>query len=204
MHRIVTFPPNGHRIHASPAAVAATWEAQYTRIPPQFAVASAEQESGHTINEIDEEPPDEHGISYISKGIFQLSDGEAAHVGHASADLLTLEGASLVFALLQEERLAILLSAAGLDAPTPDIYGFLSVAHNQGVGAARETIIKHGASWSAYKSRNISAAEAAVAVATPETIEHARTKLAWWHSVAAYGDDCITGGARWPEALAAV
>jgi hypothetical protein len=58
-----------------------------------------------------------------------------------------------------------------------DTWAFLAIAHNEGLGAAEKTIMAHGLNWSAWKKRN--------------------PRLA---AMAAYGDDCITGGDRWAEA----
>jgi hypothetical protein len=174
MGRRVEFLPGGTRRRIEPAAVAAAWVRATTKIPPQYACGTAQHETDFTANEVDTE---ESG--FVSKGIFQLSDEEAAEAGRPGADLLNLDQAAAVLAAVAQHRLAAIVVAAHLDGWTRlpnDVWAYLALAHNQGLGAALKTIRLHGLDWTSYKKRN--------------------SQLA---AMAAYGDDCVSGGARWSE-----
>lgn len=180
------------------------------RILPQYFVATAEHESGRALNEVDTEPD-----GFVSKGIFQISDDEAKAVGLANADLLDLQQAMRVFARLMEQRLDAIQKAAGTGYKLPDAWAYLTVAHNQGTGAAMATIKNYGMDWAAYKSRNQGQAQAGVAAAQSNVdvakthgdtsgiivakgnLAKAQDKLAWWGKVFTYGDDAISGGPSW-------
>lgn len=145
------FPPDDKRVQVSADDVRAAWAKYTTRIPVQFAVGTAEHESTFTINEVDTEPS-----GFVSKGIFQLSDDEARSAGMPDADLLSLDDSARVFARISEKRLDALISAAKLDpaALPADVWAYLALAHNQGLGAALKTVKAYGLDWSAYKQRN--------------------------------------------------
>jgi hypothetical protein len=169
MARKVEYLPDGKRVTASAGDVASSWSASTSRIPVNFALGTAQHESGYAINEVDTEP-----TGYVSKGIFQLSDDEARSVGRAGADLLALDDSVDVFARLCEKRLDAIVKAAQLDesiALPDDVWPYLFIAHNQGLAAALKSIGNFGLNWSAYKERN-------------------PTHPEW----AAYGDDVISGG----------
>lgn len=174
MSRTVAFPPSGTRHTATPSAVAHAWRARTAKIPAQYAVATAQHESDFTVNEVDTEPS-----GFVSKGIFQLSDEELHEAGLANpgGDLLTLEGAVDVLATIAGRRLDRILAAAKLDAPTPDVWFYLALAHNEGMGACLKTIAAHGLDAAAWTERN-----------------KGRESLA---QAAKYFNDCITGGAKW-------
>lgn len=194
--RTVDFPPNGKRVTVSPRDVVLCWRRYSQIIPAQYAVATADHESSFTTNEIDTEPS-----GFVSKGIFQLSDEEATSVRLPGVDLLQLENSVKVFTILQESRMQKIVAAAGLRmaCPPADVWSYLSIAHNQGLDAALKSIASHGLGWDDYKNRNI--AEAALATTQPnlsdDEIRQRKIKLEWWHSVASYGDDTITGGPFW-------
>ena len=174
MARTTIFVPNGTRVRSSAAEIVAAWRRHTGRIPAQFALGTAQHESNFTLNEVDTE---ESG--FVSKGIFQLSDEEAAEAGRPKANLLALEDATEVFSVLCERRLQRLIEAADLneDNLPADVWAYLALAHNQGLAAAHKTIRAHGLDWAAYKRRN------------PQLAGMGR-----------YGDDVISGGARWAEA----
>lgn len=181
------------------------------RIPARYFMGTAQHETNFATNEIDTEDS-----GYVSKGIFQLSDGEAVQVGSPTANLYDLDDAMRVLAKLQEGRLDQILRLAPT-AAEPDLMAYLSIAHNQGLGltdaeitpatsahdrfkGALGTIRAHGCNWSAYTARNLDEAMAAVKAATDaNSLVAAREKLAWWRGVVAYGCDVISGGERWPK-----
>jgi hypothetical protein len=55
-----------------------------------------------------------------------------------------------------------------------DVWAYLALAHNQGLGAALKTIRTYGLDWDAYKKRNPTMT-----------------------GIIEYGDDCISGGPAW-------
>lgn len=176
MHRRVEYLPDGVPLRASVAEVIAAWVLCTARIPPQYAVASAQHEANFAVNERDHETPDEHGNVYVSDGIYQLAQEEAAHVGMPHANLLDLVEASRVFARLQEERLAAIMRAAKITAPTADCFAYCALAHNEGTHAALKSIAAHGLDWAAWVARNPAL-----------------------DAMARYGSDCITGGSHFPR-----
>jgi len=151
------------------------WRGHTSLIPAQYALGTAQHESNFTLNEVDTEVS-----GYVSKGIFQLADGEAAEVGFAGANLLELEDSTVVFAALCEKRLKVLVAAVALNmsALPRDIWAYLAMAHNEGLQAALGTLRQHGLDWAAYKARNPSLT-----------------------SMAVYGDDAISGGEKWTPDL---
>lgn len=187
MSRIIQFVPDGVRVRVSPGDVAMLWQrmalpaltvAGPLTIPPQYACGTAQHETDYTINEVDTEPS-----GFVSKGIFQLSDEEAQEAGDPTANMLTLPGAISVLLPIAQKRVQKLVAAAQAvqgdslaNAMNGDLWAYLALAHNQGLGAALKTIGMHGLDWRAYKDRNPHLAD-----------------------MAAYGDDCISGGARWGE-----
>jgi hypothetical protein len=198
MSRKVEFVVNGKLVRArtradierlavrvSPAEVVSAWRTTGTRIPAQFATAMAEREANYAVNEIDTEPS-----GYVSTGIFQLSDNEARAVGKMRVNLVTLAGSVAVFVPLMEGFLARLIAAAKLPAGEPlppDIWAYLGLAHNEGMGRAETgkgalgTIARYGMDWAAYKRRNPAARIVS----------------------GGYGDTMITGGRAFTEGMVA-
>jgi hypothetical protein len=170
MGRKEEFPPNGQRIRVTPQEVADAWRLR-SPIDPRYIIATADHESSFTVNEIDTEPN-----GFVSIGIFQLSQDEAVSAGLPNADLMTLEGSCDVMAKTAARRLANIMSAANLTAPTTDCWFYLALCHNQGWGACHKTICAHGLDAAAWTARN------------PQLAQAAR-----------YFSDCVTGGARWAE-----
>lgn len=175
MKRTEVFVPNGQRILVAPADIVAAWRRYAQRIPAKFALGTAQHESNFTLNEIDTEMSD-----YVSKGVYQLSDGEAAEAGFQHANLLELEDATRVFCILCERRLKRIINVARLaeESLPVDVWAYLALAHNQGLSAALKTIELHGLNWAAYKLRN------------PQLAGMGR-----------YGDDVISGGSHWTKEL---
>lgn len=181
--RSVEYPPNGKAIRVTAADVAAAWYS--TRIPALFATETARHESGYAINEVDTEPS-----GFVSKGIFQLTDGqhaawyndhsnEAKKAGFAGANLLTLEDSTRVFVTLMESNLDALIAALGhepVGQEQQDIWAYLFISHNQGLTAALRTIKKYGVDWQAYKDRN-----------SPATLDN-------YDKTVKYGDDVSGAG----------
>lgn len=155
-------------MRVTPQDAAVLWQ-KYSSIPTSFAIGTATVESDFdplctTI--------ERGGASPTSKGLYQVNDGEAASVGEPGADLLDAETCTRVYANLAAGRLETL---RGWGAREPDIWAYLGLAHNQGMGAAQTTIQNYGADWDAYKARNPGA------------------------RINRYGDYCLTGGPRYHE-----
>ncbi len=165
-------------------------------IPPQYFVATAEHESGFCTNEIDTEPTTKQSF-----GLYQVDDGEAADVGEPSADLLDPVICTRVFARLQERRLARLIDEFGRR--EPDIYAYLGLAHNEGLGAAQKTLRRYGMDWAEYKRRNATNAALMRSKAiTHDQDDAAEKETERVRRISAYGDAMISGGTRWNEAIA--
>lgn len=151
MHRRVEYLPDGVPLRASVAEVIAAWVLCTARIPPQYAVASAQHEANFAVNEQDIETS-----GYVSIGIYQLAQEEAAHVGKPHANLMDLVEASRVFAALQHERLDAIELAMGPSSSlnTSDRWAYLAMSHNFGLSATLKTIHEHGMNWRAWVARN--------------------------------------------------
>jgi len=193
--RTERFLPDGKRLFANDVdeLVRMWWEHNQSafghgstpRISPTYMLGTAQHETNFTTNEVDVEPPNSTGVCFISKGIFQIADSEASARGHAGIDLLDLENSVIVLSDIATYNLQEIIRLADdrqvFDHETeysvrPDVWAYLSIAHNQGLGACKKTIRKYGLDWTAYKLRNSG---------TP-----------FWKDVAEYGDDCISGGAK--------
>lgn len=175
MARTEVFVPDGHRIRVAPADIVAAWRRHAKRVPAKYALGTAQHESSFTLNEVDTEESGD-----VSKGVYQLSEGEAADAEFPEADLLGLEEATTVFCILCERRLDSIIKAARLEEKNlpMDVWAYLALAHNQGLHAAVKSIQMYGLNWPAYKQRN------------PQLAGMGR-----------YGDDVISGGSRWTEEL---
>lgn len=170
-------------------------------IPPQFFVATADHETGFCQNEVDTEPG-----GFVSKGLFQVSDDEAAEVGHAGADLLDWVISTRVFARLQEGRLRRILEH--VQERLPDVWAYLGLAHNEGLGTwdaggrgALGTLFRFGMDWERYKARNFGAAQVRLSRASSaEERSSATHEVERVRRISAYGDDMINGGDHWSSA----
>ena len=176
MSRSETFPPDGKRIIAPATDIVSVWRSYSVQIPAQYALGTAQHETNWTLNEVDTEDS-----GFVSMGIFQLSDEERKQVGLPAANLLALEDACKVLALVAAQRLTLLLQESAItDPPYPsDIWAYLAVAHNEGTQAALKTIRRHGLDWMQWKRRNFQ-------------------QLG---NMCNYGDDCISGGSKWSTAF---
>jgi hypothetical protein len=179
---IVEFVPDGKPVRVSVQELVDCWRSHCTIIPAQYAAGTAQHETGYAVNEVDTE---ENG--YVSKGIFQLSDEEANSVYHHDADLLDLDESCIVFSAIQVKRMQALVRAAKANGPSPSLWAYLAVAHNQGLAAAVKSIAKYGMDWNKYRMRNL---------ADPNAPTYAYMK-----KMVAYGDDCISGGDKWTPSL---
>jgi hypothetical protein len=166
MSRRVEYVPDGRPLIVAETELVSAWKRHSSVIPLHYVFGTAQHESAFAVNERDTEPS-----GFQSLGIFQLSLEEARDEGFPNADLLTLEDSCKVFASLCDYRLHTILRVAGLSAPIPDVWAYLALAHNQGLGACIKTIKLHDLDWSGYIQRN-------------PTLT----------GIAAYGNDCITGG----------
>jgi hypothetical protein len=188
---VVYVKPDGTRTgdrswahHVAPVDVVNAWRNVSSRIPARFAVGSALHESGYAVNEID---AGDQGDGSDSIGIFQLSKAEASDAGHPLADLTDLDQAATVFAITMHKKLDAIVKATndGNDLyDDDDLWAFLQIAHNQGLGAALATIKAHGANYSGpggYRERNIGINKPGFN--GPHII--------------AYADDVISGGHDW-------
>jgi hypothetical protein len=176
MNRTEEYLPDGKPIYATPTEVVACWRKYTTNIPAQYALGTADHESSFALNEIDTEPS-----GYVSMGIFQLGDEEMASTGFplsrkAGSPVYTLEGSTRMMVRLCEHRLERISHAMNWSPPVPDLWFFLALAHNEGLGACLKTLAAHGMNAAAWIDRNPS-------------LRH----------MAQYGMDCITGGKHWSE-----
>jgi hypothetical protein len=192
----------GVRATVTPRAVAKAWLRETRVIPPQFAVGTALHESSYTLNEID--LPTAGSKDHTTGGIFQLdvatfvpiNIGDAAAVGMPDKNIYDLADACAVFAALSERRLRRILDAADLWLadhqygpldhfnPPPDVWAYLALAHNQGLGACLKTIAAYGLDWADYKRRNPT------------------VNISMVRNGRIYGDDAIGGGPDWLDEFA--
>lgn len=175
------------------AVVRAQGRLGLTAIDPRYYVGTCFHEAG-CLNEWDTEvatascPP-----GFVSVGPYQIGDEEARRYGFHLEDMVDLDKATECMVRLAEDNRRGLRAAAGLSDATPDpdhvdltgrrwpggvMRAYLAIAHNKGMGFARMTIQRYRMDWPGYKQRN----------PTDNIVDHG------------YGDDCITGGPKWPTA----
>ena len=149
----------------APADVA-RWAAAHTAvIPGHVFLGCAQHETDYAANEIDTE---ESGFQSI--GLYQVSQLEAARAGEPKALLFCPWTSTRIMARLMEYALDQIVRAAGLGEQSPDVWAYLAIVHNQGLGAALKSIRSYGLDWAAYKVRN------------------ATTNV---RGIIPYGDDCM-------------
>jgi hypothetical protein len=167
---------------------------QYTSaLPLRFVVSMAFHESGGDESEVDDYKSGKRQKAYDSEadgkeytvGLFQCSHADLAQVtGDGSGYVTRLQDPDLntrVFCGAMEKNLSRIREASGVfDNDTPDLWAYLAISHNQGLGAALQSINAYGMNWAAYKQRN------AGSTTLPAHF-------------AAYGDDAISGGQHWPS-----
>lgn len=205
MRKVEYIGNGGKPLSVAPADIVAC-VMRHTSLDPRYFLGTAQHETSFAANEVDTEDS-----GYVSSGLWQLGVEEATSVGMHDADLLDLEESTIVFCKVTEKRMSTIFQMvqASLAARWPTQSGlnaYLMIAHNQGLAACLKTIKLHGLDWAGYKMRNLQAAQMEVDTATglgtaSQRYKDAVIKLAWWKNVAAYGDDCISGGARWSDLL---
>jgi peptidoglycan hydrolase-like protein with peptidoglycan-binding domain len=171
-------------------------------IDPRYFVGTAFHEAGVT-SEVDTEiATSSDPTGFVSVGLYQISQDEAAQFSFSLIDLLDLEKSTECMVRLAEQHrtdirafMAALppsspgyLAASAADPDYTDRAGtvwnagnmraYLALCHNQGLGAAKYTIQNYGMGWAGYRSRN----------PTISLVSHG------------YGDDVITGGSYMPVA----
>lgn len=150
-------------------------------IPPAYFVATAAHESNFATNEVDYEPADARQNIFVSKGLYQIAEHEAAIAGFPDkrhgGDLLDPDFSTQVFAKMMTNGLEFITKTVrklyGVNPHYPDIWGYLAVFHNEGALAVQKTLKLHGDDWvgpGGYAQRNAG------------------------RPIVRYGNDCITGG----------
>lgn len=176
---------DAHRV--DPSDVLAVARSVSSRIPGQFFVGTAQHESNFTVNERDS---GDQGDGTDSDGIFQLSRSEAVKAGHPAADLFDLGDSATVFAILMHRNLDRILAAqeqwtgTGIPGGPGDVWAYLSMSHNQGIGAVEESIKRYGLNYSGpngYRERNKGIVKQGFN----------------GPNIVAYCDDVISGGSAW-------
>jgi hypothetical protein len=105
-------------------------------VPDTYYLCTAARESGFDTSAV--------GDGGTSIGIYQSRTG-SFDLDDATRDMINIT---------ERNRLEI-RAAAGVSGEDPwDMGAYLSVAHNQGLGAALMTIAEYGMDWSAYAARN--------------------------------------------------
>lgn len=166
-------------------------------IDPRYYVGTCFHESG-CENEWDTEIATASCIpGFVSVGAYQIGREEALRFGFALDDMLDLTKATNCMIMLAEANRRAIRAYANLtpNVPDPDytdpsghvwtagsMRAYLAIAHNHGVGYAKQTILAHGIDWAAYKARN----------PADKIVSHG------------YGEDCVTGGPQWPTRTAPV
>jgi|SRR5688572_29322202 len=115
-------------------------------VPDAYFLCTAQHESGFDAQAIASEPNGTRSL-----GLYQISEASGY------PDLLTLDGNTRAMVEITERNRLEIREAAGLGIYDPDPWdmgAYLSVAHNQGLGAALETIEEYGMDWEAYAARN--------------------------------------------------
>jgi hypothetical protein len=156
----------------TPQQVVDLWRQYTTDIPWQYALGSAQHESdlepGPGADTSGDQPKLSDSTSY---GLYQMStfeQGLAVVIG----DIHDPDVNTKIFYLTMSKKLGAIRAAAGFDDHGSDVWAYLGMAHNMGLGSALKTIAQHGLDWQAYKDRN------------PDLPFVSK----------GYGDDCISGG----------
>jgi len=160
-------------------------------IDQRYFVGTCFHEAGCT-NEWDTEIATESSpTGFQSVGAYQIGDEEARSFGFQLADMLDFEKATTCMIRLADRNRTALRGYAKFAAGAPDpdyvdsagtlwkagtMRAYLAIAHNHGLGYARQTIATYGMDWAKYKARN----------PADNIVSHG------------YGEDCVTGGPNWP------
>lgn len=162
-----------------------------------MAVGTALHETNYTLNEQDTDTSSS-GATTTTYGLFQVNtDDKWARAKAPTADYWTLEGQCEIFAGVCEYYMGRLLAAAnkynaahGLppleaDSPPPDLWSYIAISHNQGLGAALKSIATYGMGWQRYRDENGQSVNVSAV-----------------RDNGVYGDDVQTGGADFDAAYA--
>jgi hypothetical protein len=107
-------------------------------VADKYYLCTAQRESGfETSAEVVE------GNGTVSRGLYQIRGGS-----------LDLDENTRQMVILTESNRASIMQAAGARREPWDMGAYLSIAHNQGLGAALETIAEYGMDFLAYAERN--------------------------------------------------
>jgi hypothetical protein len=121
-------------------------------VPLGYYHATVEHESGYSWNVRRTEDS-----GFQSWGLFQVGSSGFAEAGLTGIDpLLPVVNAQAAVYITERDR-ARLRQLIGLAPGAPDhrdMGAYLSIAYNQGLGAALETVGQYGMDWAAYKARN--------------------------------------------------
>lgn len=181
-------------------AIARSWYAVERVIPTAAAVGFALHETNYKTNERDIETS-----GHTTGGVFQLDLptvspfvlGDAIAAGMPEKDVFTLDDACAVFAARCRYYLARLqrnvdaynakngIAAVNWDSPPSDIWAYVAIAHNQGLGAALLTVTTYGLDWAGYKARNPT------------------VNISMDRGSGIYGDDVISGGPDYTQEMSA-
>jgi hypothetical protein len=175
-------------------AVAIAWYKVERDIPTSWAVGVSLHEGNYAINIRDIEPN-----GHTTGGVFEVDlptlspypeIGDAARVKMPWLNPFDLDDCCKIFAARSRSNLLRIVAAAnkwnaakGLpliasNPPPPDVYSYMAIAHNQGLGAALLSIQTYGMDWAAYKARP----------------ENANVNVAIDRGSGIYGDDVVSGG----------
>lgn len=146
-----------------------------TKLRHQYLVGTAKHETNYAVNECDEE---ENG--FRTYGVYQVSRQECREVGEPDVDLLNLANSTRVFCALMEKRLERIIKEINLDPNNLplDVWFYLAMIHNMGLGATLKTIKRYGLDAKAWTERN------------PKLAKNSR-----------YYNNCISGGPDFPIPL---
>lgn len=175
--------------HLAPSDVLGIWRGLSSDIPGRFIIGTVEHESDFIVNE---RTPGDQGDGTPSDGLTQASRAEAIKAGKPLADLFDAAENLTVYAITQHRNLSELhdlIAGKPLGSPS-DIWAWLSMAWNQGMGSAstgkgvRGSIAKHGPDYSGpggYRERN-------------KSLQHPGFN---GPAIIAYCDAVISGGKYW-------
>lgn len=184
-------------------AIAVAWWRVEREIPTSWAVGCALHEGNYAVNIRNVE-----SNGHTTGGVFELdlpsgppylNAGDAAATGMLEKSPFDLDDACAILAVLLRRYKVLIIRAAnkwnaanGLPAidptaPPSDVYSYMAIGHNQGIGAALKSINTYGMNWAAYKARP----------------ENAGVNVAIDRGSGIYGDDVVSGGVDFSEAMLA-
>jgi hypothetical protein len=182
-------------------AVAIAWYRVEREIPTATAVGFASHESGYATNIHTVEPN-----GHTTGGVFEIdlpsvypyfNKGDAVAVGAPWLNWWDLNDCCAIFAArLRGYKVRIIAAANAYNAANganpidetalpADLYSYLGIAHNMGIGTALQSIKTYGMDWAAFKARP----------------ENAGLNIVQARSGGTYGDDVVSGGPDFTEAM---